>query len=105
MTKALTKWWAAACREPYRIFFPLGVWMGAVGIGHWLFYALHWLPRYSGFFHSSIQIMVYMNCFVAGFLMTAIPRFTSTHSANPREVLWFIFLFAGMVIFISIEQW
>ncbi|MFA5059846.1 MAG: NnrS family protein [Candidatus Omnitrophota bacterium] len=105
MSKKFSNWWEAACREPYRIFFPLGVLAGTIGIGHWLFYAFHWLPKYSGFFHSSIQMMVYMNCFVAGFLMTAIPRFTGTPTAESREVLSFLLILGGMATFLSLEQW
>lgn len=56
------------CREPYRLFFPLGVWMGAVGISPWFLYAMGLSDSYSGYFHSSMQMLVYMNCFIIGFL-------------------------------------
>ena len=75
------------CEEPYRIFFPLGVLIGAVGVSHWLFYALGWQKVYSGFFHSSIQMQGYMACFIGGFLMTAMPRFSSTFHATGLELL------------------
>ena len=50
----------AVCREPFRLFFPLGIWMGFVGLSPWLFYALGWAENYSSFFHSSTQMLVYM---------------------------------------------
>lgn len=95
----------AFCREPYRLFFPLGVLMGSVGAGHWLFYWLKWMPNYSAFFHSSLQILVYMNCFIIGFLMTAVPRFTMTRPATAGEVAGALFVLLGIAGFLSLEQW
>ncbi len=93
------------CREPYRLFFPLGTWMGIVGVSPWLFYAFGFSHSYSGLFHSSIQMMVFMNCFVVGFLMTFIPRFTGTSVARRSEVFSFLFLFLGMSVFLRMEEW
>src|SRR3989338_973479 len=93
------------CREPYRLFFPLGVWMGVVGLSPWFFYAFGLSKTYSGFFHSSVQMLVYMNCFIVGFLMTFIPRFTGTRYASRREVFSFLLLFFGMVVFLRQESW
>lgn len=93
------------CREPYRLFFPLGVWMGIVGMSPWLSYALGLSDSYSGFFHSSMQMLVYMNCFIIGFLMTFIPRFTGTSYASRAEVLSFLFLFLGMALFLCRKEW
>jgi len=93
------------CREPYRLFFPLGVWMGIVGISPWLLYALGLVDTYSGMFHSSIQMLVYMHCFIIGFLMTFIPRFTGTFYASRAEVFSFLFLFLGMAGSLRAERW
>lgn len=93
------------CREPYRLFFPVGIWMGVVGISPWLLYVLGLTDTYSGMFHSSMQMLVYMNCFVIGFLMTFIPRFTGTFYASRAEVFSFLFLFFGMALFLRIEHW
>lgn len=93
------------CREPYRLFFPLGVWMGAVGVSPWLLYAMGLVGTYSGMFHSSIQMLVYMNCFIIGFLMTFIPRFTGTFYASKAEVFSFLFIFMGMALFLRKEAW
>lgn len=71
--------------EPYRFFFPFGIIAGILGVSHWLFYGLGWIPRYSMIMHSSIQIQVYMASFVAGFLMTAMPRFAAAPPANGFE--------------------
>ncbi len=93
------------CREPYRLFFPLGVGMGVVGIGPWLLYALKLSASYSGVFHSSMQMLVYMNCFIIGFLMTFIPRFTGTFYSNKAEVFSFLLLLIGMAFFLQRQEW
>ncbi|MDO8580066.1 MAG: NnrS family protein [Candidatus Omnitrophota bacterium] len=93
------------CREPYRLFFPFGVWMGVVGISPWLLYAMGLTKTYSGFFHSSMLTLVYLNCFIIGFLLTFIPRFTGTFYANRAELFSFLFLFIGIAVFLRQEQW
>lgn len=93
------------CREPYRLFFPIGIWMGMVGVAPWLFYALGLRETYSGFFHSSTQMLVYMSCFVTGFLMTFIPRFTAMAYATVNEIFSFLFLLVGISVFLQLEQW
>jgi uncharacterized protein involved in response to NO len=72
-------------REPYRVLFPLGVLFGVTGVGHWLSYAAGWSPHYSGFLHAGVQMQAYITAFIAGFLMTFVPRVTSTRPASPLE--------------------
>ena len=86
-------------QEPYRFFFPLGILMGAIGVGHWLMYSIGWLKTYSSEFHSSIQMETYMACFVIGFLLTAMPRFAQANHATKREFFLFAFLMIGIPIF------
>ncbi|MBI1884178.1 MAG: NnrS family protein [Chlamydiae bacterium] len=80
------------CEDPYRLFFPLAIVMGMVGVGHWLFFALGWTSSYSGFFHSSIQMQAYMASFVVGFLLTSLPRFASLPHATAGELFTFALL-------------
>lgn len=93
------------CREPYRLFFPLGICMGTVGVSPWLFYAFGWTETYSGFFHSSVQMLVYMNCFMTGFLTTFIPRVTGTSFAALGEILSFLLALLGALIFLCQGNW
>lgn len=95
----------AICREPFRLFFPLGILMGVVGVSPWLFYFLGWSKTYTGFFHSSMQVLVYMNCFITGFLTTALPRFTGTAHAKGREILIFLILLLGIMSFLNAGAW
>lgn len=95
----------AICREPYRLFFPLGVFAALWGVGLWLFYALGWIPTVTGFAHSLLQVVIYMNCFIIGFLLTALPRFTATAHARPWELGTFFMLMTAMAGAISWGQW
>ncbi|MBI2095917.1 MAG: NnrS family protein [Candidatus Omnitrophica bacterium] len=78
--------WLLIQREPFRLFFPLGVLFGVIGTGHWLVYGVGWSGSYSGYYHASVQVKLYLGAFVGGFLMTAIPRFASAPHAGPKEV-------------------
>jgi uncharacterized protein involved in response to NO len=63
-------------REPFRIFFPLGVVLAWVGIGHWLLYAIGLSATYSCQLHGFVQIEAFLTAFAVGFLFTALPRRT-----------------------------
>ena len=93
------------CEEPYRLFFPLGVLAGILGVSHWLLYALGFLHEYSAVFHSSIQIQLYVSFFIFGFLMTAGPRFAGAPHATPKEVVVFLALFLTMFICLIFYHW
>jgi uncharacterized protein involved in response to NO len=64
--------------DPYRIFFPLGVLLGVAGVSIWPLYAFGVLPAYSGRAHALVQTNGFLYAFIAGFLLTAVPRFTGT---------------------------
>jgi len=78
-----TRWQA----EPFRIFFPLGVVFGWIGIGHWLLYATGTTSTYSCSFHALIQMQAFMMAFAVGFLLTAVPRRTQGRPPSPLELL------------------
>jgi uncharacterized protein involved in response to NO len=105
MVKQLSRFFNLVCEEPYRLFFPLGILAGILGVGHWIFVSLGWIKTYSPFFHSSIQMQAYMACFVGGFLLTALPRFSSTPYASRREILTFLGCIAGITLFLIFRQW
>lgn len=78
--------WAEMRREPFRVLFPLAVLSGGAGVGHWLLYALGWSPRASAFVHAAIQVGAYMYGFIAGFLLTALPRLTAAPPVTNFEL-------------------
>ncbi len=72
--------------EPFRLFFPLAVVLGWVGIGHWLLYVAGVTRSYSCFFHGLVQVQAFLMAFAIGFLLTAIPRRTSSAPASALEL-------------------
>jgi len=64
--------------DPFRLFFPLGIVLGVAGVSIWPAYFFGLTPGFSGRAHAFVQADGFLYAFVAGFLLTAIPRFTGT---------------------------
>ena len=64
--------------DPYRLFFPLGILLGLAGVAIWPLNYFGFITGYWGMSHAFIQADGFLFCFIAGFLLTALPRFTST---------------------------
>ncbi len=84
-------YFAYAQKEPYRLFFPLGVL-------YLLWGTLLWLPQiwiqedYPVLAHRYLMLNGFSGSFIAGFLMTAVPKFSQTKTASLFEVVGFLFL-------------
>lgn len=72
--------------EPYRILFPIGILCSFVGILLWIFVQFRMISFYPNFAHGNLMYFGFMWAFIAGFLMTAIPKMTSTFTATIAEV-------------------
>ena len=72
--------------EPFRLFFPVGVLLGWIGVGHWLLYGLGLAETYSCFRHGLLQTQAFLMAFALGFLWTALPRRTAAPVASPSEI-------------------
>jgi uncharacterized protein involved in response to NO len=68
--------------EPFRLFFPLGLLFGWIGISHWILYATGVSSSFSGTTHANLQLECFETAFAAGFLFTAIPRRTAGPPAS-----------------------
>lgn len=88
-------------RQPYRVFFPLGLLLAWCGVAHWLLHGLGLLPDYRPVFHAITQIQGFMMCFAVGFLFTAIPRRTGT--APPAA--WQMILAAAAPVGVTVAAW
>lgn len=88
-------------REPFRLFFPLGVLLSWAGVGHWLLHGLGVLPDFKPIFHAMTQIQGFLICFAIGFLFTMIPRRTET---APPSAVHLILGAAGPVL-TTIAAW
>lgn len=88
-------------KDPYRLFFPIGIIFSIVGVLPWL--GVKHLFPYLIPLHKTFMINGFILSFVCGFLMTAIPRFTDTKFAKIKEVIA-IFLFLATIFFAGIWQ-
>src|SRR6187200_2311032 len=69
-------------KDPYRIFFPLGIFLGIAGVSIWPLYYWGFTSGYNGRSHAFVQTDCFVYAFIAGFLWTAIPRFTGTSTPS-----------------------
>src|SRR5215467_7007401 len=60
--------------EPFRIFFPLGLLLGVVGVALWPLFVWHVVTFYPAQAHVRLMIEGLMASFIIGFLGTAGPR-------------------------------
>jgi len=63
-----------AVAEPFRIFFPLGLLLGAIGVALWPLFVWHAINFYPREAHLRLMIEGLMGSFIVGFLGTAGPR-------------------------------
>jgi uncharacterized protein involved in response to NO len=97
--------WTALRREPFRIFFPLAVAFGTLGIGHWLAFQQGWTTSYSGAFHAHVQVWGYIGSFAIGFLLTALPRSGGHTPASSFELAAALAAVIATVAAVALEQW
>ena len=74
--------------DAYRLFFPLGIVLGAIGVSIWPLYYYGAVDWYSGRVHAFVQTNGFLYSFILGFLLTAIPRFTGTET--PSRVVQYV---------------
>lgn len=79
-------------KEPYRLFFPIGVVSSIFSIMLWIFFQREIIEFYPKVSHGNIMFFVSLWSFVVGFLMTAIPRMTGSKFATRTELFLAIFL-------------
>jgi len=60
--------------EPFRIFFPIGLLLGAIGVALWPLFVWHAIGFYPAQAHVRLMIEGLMGSFIIGFLGTAGPR-------------------------------
>jgi len=86
--------------QPYQIFFPLGWFYGLWGALVWPLFAFVG-GDYPGQLHASLMAGGFFLCFAAGFILTAVPRFTGGEFATPTETLGTALLLAWPATFIG----
>ena len=71
--------------EPFRIFFPLGLLLGAIGVALWPLYVWHAIGFYPAQAHVRLMIEGMMGSFIIGFLGTAGPRLLDARPLSTAE--------------------
>jgi uncharacterized protein involved in response to NO len=92
-------------REPFRLFFPVGILLAWVGIGHWVLYTTGVTSTYSCQLHGLVQMQGFMMAFAVGFLWTAIPRRTGTSPASRAEISAALAALVATTGFALAERW
>ena len=81
--------------EPFRLLFPIGAFLGIVGVMMWPLFVWKWTSMYPGQFHARVMIEGFLSSFVFGFLGTALPRLLGFKRVSLRETLM---ISAGLVV-------
>src|SRR5215468_12242014 len=76
---------ALCVAEPFRIFFPLGLLLGAIGVALWPLFVWHAIDFYPANAHARLMIEGLMGSFIIGFLGTAGPRLLDARAFAARE--------------------
>ncbi len=101
--------------EPFRIFFPLGLLLGAIGVSLWPLYFWQVIETYPAAPHMRLMMEGMMGSFVIGFLGTAGPRLLDAEPLQSWEASGLLFLqissaalhlaqrpFAGDIFFLAL---
>lgn len=88
-------------RDPYLLFFPLGILLAWVGVGHWFLISLGWVTAFQPIAHAMTQVQGFLMAFAVGFLFTMIPR--RTGSSPPDS--WEVVVCAGALLATTAAAW
>lgn len=81
--------------DPYKVLFPVGLLCSLIGLFIWILFQERIINYYPRDVHANLMFFGFLWSFVAGFLMTAVPKMTNTPSASITD----IFIVSSLVIF------
>ena len=84
-TSMLGRTTTLCAEEPFRVFFPFGLILGAFGVLLWPLYVTHLIGYYPATTHVRLMIEGLMGSFIIGFLGTAGPRLLEAKPFRPIE--------------------
>lgn len=90
--------------EPYRVHFIIGALLAITGITPWLLFSMGLINSFPVVAHSRFLFFGFFMSFVSGFLMTAIPKMTSSFKASGFEIGISVFTIAMMVVSILLGE-
>jgi uncharacterized protein involved in response to NO len=74
--------------EPFRLFFPIGMIIGIIGVALWPLFFAGVLPYHPAIVHPRLMIDGFAAFFIFGFMMTAGPRLLGAPAFAPKCVLF-----------------
>lgn len=83
--------------EPFRVFFPLAVIAGMLGVAIWPLHFAGLYPSYPGVPHVRLMTEGFFGGFIFGFLGTALPRVLSARRLSGVELIVFSVLYLSLV--------
>ena len=89
---------AQFAREPFRIFFPLAVLAGILGVALWPLHLLGLFQWYPGQVHARLMANGFFGGFIFGFLGTAMPRMLSAKPFTSLETGMLMLAWLAMTI-------
>ena len=84
--------------EPFRIFFPVAVLAGLIGVALWPVMLLRWTEIYPGPSHARLMVQGFFAGFIFGFLGTSMPRLVAARPLSAPEAFSLLSLFLGNVV-------
>lgn len=81
--------------EPYRIFFPLGLLVGIIGLSLWPLFIWGGWKVYPSVVHAKLMVEGFMGAFILGFLGTAGPRLLACRGLSGRELAALLSLYTA----------
>ena len=88
--------------EPFRLFFPLAVLAGVVGVALWPLHLWGVVSWYPGQTHARLMANGFFGGFIIGFLGTAMPRMLSTKPFTSIEIGLLAILYLALVAFYAV---
>ena len=85
--------------DPYRIFFPVGLLFGIWGTSIWIMNWMGSIQINAIQLHTDLMISGFMFSFVAGFLMTATPKYTGSFVSSFFDISVMLILLIFLAIF------
>ena len=85
-------------REPFRVFFPVGVLAGITGVALWPLHFMGVVELYPGLAHARIMADGLFGGFIFGFLGTAMPRMLSAKPLHVMQVIPLLVVYSAMVV-------
>ena len=102
--KTLTSKLDKIATEPFRLFFPLGIFASAIGVLLWPAYFSGWFTAYPLEAHARWMVIGFGGCFITGFIGTAGPRLLGSDPWCRFEIILHTIMAFAVMVFLSLNK-